>query len=141
MATSTATLPPAISPHSARVVSIGPGRISGGSVRDSNAQKITALSKDTNLSMGRHPHRCARKGEARPSRAAAGHLIGLDEKSSLVHRQDFTIPHDHAPIDHDVSHVAAACAVDKRLNRIEERREMRLSCLERDQISPLPHLN
>src|SRR4051794_21722601 len=142
MVTSVATRPPAISPHNARVVSTGPGRISGGSVSESSHHTIIAVRRDRVLSTGRHLHdRCAWKREARSGRAAAGHLLGFQEKSSLVDAQDLTIPHNDAPIDHDISDVAATCAVNKRLHRIEERREMRLPCLNGNQIGPLPHLN
>ncbi len=73
-----------------------------------------------------------RKGEARTSSAAARHLLGLHKKSILVDRQNLTIPHDDAPIDHGIPNVAAARAIDERLLRIEEWHKMRLSCLHRN---------
>src|SRR5262245_60575189 len=142
MATSISTRPPAISPHKTRVVSIGPGKSSGGSVRDTNPQTISAATMESTLSMG--PHRRglrARKADARTHRAAARYLLGLYEESIFVDRQDPAIPHDDAPIDHGITDIAAACAVDKRFHRIEERREMRLSCFDRNQVGPLADLD
>jgi hypothetical protein len=57
-----------------RTVSIGPGKSSGGNVRDSTC-------------------------EAGTSEAATRHLFGLGEKSRFIDGQDFTIPHDHLSID------------------------------------------
>src|SRR5918997_492048 len=95
MVTSVATRPPAISSHNARVVSIGPGKISGGSVRDTKPQPITAVTMESNLSMGGHLRGLhARKVNARAGRAAARHLLGFDEESIFVDRQELTIPHD-----------------------------------------------
>src|SRR5262245_41559398 len=142
MATSVSTPPPAISPHNTRVVSIGPGKISGGSVRDINPQTISAATMESNLSMGPHLRdRRARKADARTRRAAARYLLGLYEESIFVDRQDPAIPHDDAPIDHGITDIAAACTVDKRFHRIEERREMRLSCFDGNQVGPLADLD
>ena len=92
------------------------------------------------MALNLHHLRC-REGDARTSRAAARHPIGLCEKSILVDRQNLTVPHDDTPINHGVPDVAAARAVDECLLRIEERREMRLPGLHRDQVGSLSDLD
>src|SRR5262249_26784858 len=115
----------AISAHKARAVSIGPGKISGGSVRDNNPQMTPAATRESNLSMARglHQRRC-RKGETRTRCTAARHLLSLCEKGVLVDCQNLAIAHDKAPIDHGIPDVAAARAVNECLRRIEQRHEM-----------------
>src|SRR5689334_9347015 len=135
MARSVPTCPPAISAHRARAVSIGPGKISGGSVRDSAPQTITAVTRESSLSMaGDLHHRACRQLNAGASRAAARHLAGLNQKSVFVDGQYLAISHDHPPIDHGIPDVAAARAVDQRLLRIEKRHEMGLPRLHRDEV-------
>ena len=106
------------------------------------AQTITAATMENNLSMGPHLRGLhARKANARTGRRNGALPARLLEESTFVDRQDLAIPHDDATIDHRVTNVAAACAVDKRFHRIEERREMRLSCFNLYQVGPLADLD